>query len=337
MSNKKRKTSEVVFEYTGIEEDVPEDVTIARFHSSVTEVRNDMFKECGQLKEVVLNEGLQKIGSNSFYMCHNLEHVNLPSTLLEVSEQAFYYCNSLEDVVLNEGLQTIGNFAFYGCKSIKSIKFPSSITEVGEGAFCGCSRLKTVILNESLQTIGKAAFASCTQLERITIPHTVTEIRERTFFWCINLREVGLHEGIQTIAYNAFDECVSLERFTFSGLTTRLETIIGTGNYAGVDTKLDEIRGPINRRGSELSLPVSVSSTGGHIKTFWIRNRGTLGRIDRLLTYYELKEATMLLELAMWKSMIDLEEVKPINSDAYRIDIPGPVKNTILQYLNYRA
>ena len=46
-----------------------------------------------------------------------------------------------------------------------------------------------------------------------------------------------------------------------------------------------------------------------------------------------------MLELAMWKSKMDQAEVKPINinRDVYRIDIPGPVKNTILQYLNFRV
>jgi len=69
--SKKRKTS-VVFEYTGIEEkdDVPRNVTIVRFHSSVTELGDCMFDECRQLKEVVLNEGLWKIGRNAFYGCN---------------------------------------------------------------------------------------------------------------------------------------------------------------------------------------------------------------------------------------------------------------------------
>ena len=59
MSNKKRKTSEVVFDYTGTEEReaIPKDVTIVRFHSSVTEVSNDMFAHCKELKEVVFNDG----------------------------------------------------------------------------------------------------------------------------------------------------------------------------------------------------------------------------------------------------------------------------------------
>ena len=69
----------------------------------------------------------------------------------------------------------------------------------------------------------------------------------------------------------------------------------------------------------------------------WKRVKEALGRIDRVLTYYELKEATTLFELAIWKSKIDQAEVKHVNKDEYRIDIPGPVKNTILQYLNFRV
>ena len=164
MSNKKRKTSEteVVFEYTG-SEDVPKDATIVRFHSSVAEVGVGVFKECDQLKKVVLNEGLQKIGKYSFSACHelerikfsSLENINLPSTLLEISERAFYNCSSLkEDVVLNEGLQTIGNYAFFGCSSLKSITLPSTMTDIGDSAFASCYNMETAILNETLQTIG---------------------------------------------------------------------------------------------------------------------------------------------------------------------------------------
>jgi len=58
-----KMSNEVEFEYTGKEEreDVPKDVTIVRFHSSVEEVSNSMFRECERLKVVVLNEELQKI------------------------------------------------------------------------------------------------------------------------------------------------------------------------------------------------------------------------------------------------------------------------------------
>jgi hypothetical protein len=338
MSNKKRKTSKVEFEYTGIEspKDVPKDVIIVRFHSSVTEVGDCMFDECRQLKEVILNEGLRKIGRNAFYGCKQLEHINLPSTLIEMGDNAFCECDKLKSVRLNEGLNKIGKRLFCSCRSLSSITFPSTITEVGILSFLHCISLKKVVLNEGLQTIGLLAFERCSSLECVTIPSTVTEIVGGSFVACQRLREVGLHEGIQKIARVAFEGCTSLERFTFPSLSTRLETITRAG-ITEVEDKIDNVRGQIiTRRDSDVFIPavgLGIISRDAN----WKRVKRILGRIDRFISYYELKEATTLLELAMWKSKIGQADTDPMKRDEYRIDIPGPVKDTILQYLNFRV
>ena len=49
-----------VFEYTGKGQRVPKDVVSVKFHPTVIEVEEEAFEDCRQLKEVVLNEGLQK-------------------------------------------------------------------------------------------------------------------------------------------------------------------------------------------------------------------------------------------------------------------------------------
>jgi len=330
-------SNEIEFEYTGKEEreDVPKDVTIVRFISSVIEVGEEMFQDRYQLKEVILNEGLQKIGDRSFFLCSKLEHINLPSTLIGIGNRAFSGCQSLREVVLNKTLQTIGIGAFGGCTSLERITIPSFFTEISERTFHNCHNLETVILNEGIQKIESDAFGSCLSLERITIPHTVTEIGDDTFFNCQSLREVELHEGIQTIGTGAFGRCLSLERFSFPNLATRLDITINDGKYEDVEVKVDNIivRGfGIRRRGSELFI-----SDVAFVQDNWIRTRGIISRIDRLITYYEVREATTLLELAMWKSKIDQASTNPINRDVYRIDIPGPVKDSILQFLNFRV
>ena len=68
----------------------------------------------------------------------------------------------------------------------------------------------------------------------------------------------------------------------------------------------------------------------------WNATRRDLCRITRLVSYYELKEATTTFELALWKSKLDQEDASNItNRAAYRMDMPGPVKDTILQYLDH--
>ena len=58
-----------VFEYTGKGQNVPKDVVSVRFHHSVDVVEKEAFKDCKQLKEVVLNKGLLKISEYAFRGC----------------------------------------------------------------------------------------------------------------------------------------------------------------------------------------------------------------------------------------------------------------------------
>ena len=59
-------------------------------------------------------------------------------------------------------------------------------------------------------------------------------------------------------------------------------------------------------------------------------------RIDpviKWIKYYEMKEATTIFELALWKAKIDQGE-DDVFRPACRIEVPGPVKGAILQYLD---
>ena len=246
-----------------------------------------------------------------------------------MGQSAFCGCDSLKTVLLNTTLQTIGRAAFGTCSLLERITIPSTVTEISVNAFYNCRRLREVELHEGIQTIGTGAFEECSSLQCITIPHTVTEIGRRAFEDCGNLREVDLHEGIQKIESEAFRNCTSLEKFNIPNLSSRLDAIIQAGKYVDVENKIDEVRGiVVERRGNELFVS-DVESVTQRLRAL----KGTLGRIERLLTYYELREATTLLELAMWKSKMDQASTNPINRDVYRIDIPGPVRDTILQYL----
>ena len=59
--------SDFVFVYTGGEGNVPKNVVLVHFDSSVVQIRDKAFSNCNHLKEVVLNEGLKSIGSDAFF------------------------------------------------------------------------------------------------------------------------------------------------------------------------------------------------------------------------------------------------------------------------------
>ena len=77
---------------------------------------------CKSLKTVVLNEGLEALGTNEYqdncdeyggvFQGSAIENVTLPSTLKRIEYNAFRECVNLTSVTLPEGLEYIGEFCF---------------------------------------------------------------------------------------------------------------------------------------------------------------------------------------------------------------------------------
>ncbi|MDR6404839.1 MULTISPECIES: leucine-rich repeat domain-containing protein [Chryseobacterium] len=96
-----------------------------------------------QVREVILNEGLEEIGKSAFgAQC--IKRVKTPSTLKIIRNGAFSsqaninnYYDSLDEIILNEGLEVIEDYAFSGSQSIslKNLYIPSSVQVVGQNAF----------------------------------------------------------------------------------------------------------------------------------------------------------------------------------------------------------
>ena len=334
MSNKNAISADVVFEYTGKGCAVPKNVTIVRFHSSVTEVEDNAFYNCTQLKEVVFNNGLKKIGRAAFDHCTSLSSITFPSTVIEIGSYAFEDCINLKEVSFNEGLQKIGAGAFWACRSLSSITIPSTVTEVDWCAFGDCNNLREVMLNEGLQKIGVSAFHNCKLLSSVTIPSSVTEIGKYAFADCNSLREVVFHGAPREIAKEAFSNCTSLGRFTFPTISARLDNLIQTGHWEGIENEVNEVRGVVERSGSELFVSTQTMEGGRN----WNAVRRNLDNIVRVISCYELKDATSILELALWKFKLDqVDKANPIPRKKCRMDVPGPVKDIILQYLPYEC
>ena len=138
-------------------------------------------------------------------------------------------------------------------------------------------------------------------------------------------------ESIPNVEYNTFDGCSALQRITFPNLSSRLEDIIQAGQV-DVQNKIHHcLRGVIEweRRGT-----IYISMYPMRTRDMWGFIKEQFYQIIKWIKYYEMKEATTLFELALWKAKMDqMDDINPENREAYRIEVPGPVKDAILQYL----
>lgn len=212
------------------------------------------------IKEIVIGDGVTRIGNSAFSGCQNLTSVTLPSTVKELGEYAFNYCTSLKSVNLPEELTTIGPRAFRICHSLTSMEIPATVTTIGESAFYECKALQSVAFKGSVESIGSGAFNLCSALAKVsvddiadwcqmgftdysanplyyasnlyvgdalltelTVPSGVTAISNYAFDGYEKLTSVDFGEGVETIGSYAFRSCSGLTTLTIPGNVTSIE------------------------------------------------------------------------------------------------------------------
>ena len=166
----------------------------------------------GQLLQgdIVIPEGMEKIGVWTFRKCSGLTSITIPNSVTSIGEGAFSVCSGLTSITIPDSVTSIGDSAFQGCRSLTSITIPDSVTSIGEGAFYGCSSLTSITIPDSVTSIGDIVFYNCIGLKSITIPDNVTSIGDRAFYNCIGLKSITIPDSVTSIGWNAFYGCSSL-------------------------------------------------------------------------------------------------------------------------------
>ena len=128
------------------------------------------------IENVIISEGIEKIGTLAFAKCANLETVKLPESLTFIDMQAFLLDTKL-----------------------KSINIPSNLTTIMCNTFQETA-LTEVEIPEGMQSIQSRAFGICSQLEKVTIHSRNVQLDSSAFEYSNSLVLYG-YEGSTTQAY----------------------------------------------------------------------------------------------------------------------------------------
>ncbi len=262
-----------IFVYTGGR--APQHVVNAIIDESVEEIDEEAFRNNLNLLSVVCHDGLLKVGEWAFYNCSSLQRVKMPGVKI-IEEYAFSYCKSLTHVEL-EKLETVGDFAFGDCTTLQRIKLPKAKT-IGINAFTR-SYVEESEFGEDLETIGSSAFWP-SKLRRIAIP-----LKDGMF---------RLNDGNGN--YTQFYYCNNLNTVDLVG---RIHKTVASLH---LDTWKDEMNKEIQRINQILPGTDPDEKTSEIVQ--WIRS--VINQIGHYKAEHRalLKEATTLLELALWKAKL---------------------------------
>ena len=156
------------------------------------------------IRTVVIENDVTRIGDRAFAGCESLATVNLPEN------------GKLEKI----GFNAFGNYnSDRSAPIITKIAIPASVKVIDAYAFKGCEKLGTVTFapDSKLELINGWAFQG-TALTQITIPASITTFDGEAFKDCKKLEEVtfeapsGLCEENDNISDNAFTGCTKLSK-----------------------------------------------------------------------------------------------------------------------------
>ncbi len=212
--------------------------------ATIKKIPNYAFYKCTKLSEVVLNEGLERIGSYAFDSCQ-LKKVIIPSTCTVIENSAFEYNKDLYQVYLPISVTTVEQYAFYSinasayiCIEHSSVPSWGNNWRSGATVYTSCTKLvegedynyvtRSVSGNNNVIILRLSEATS--QLESFTFPTVVEGISDirvasNLFKSNVNIRSVDL-TGVTRIGENAFMSCSNLSNITFSNSLTII------GSYA---------------------------------------------------------------------------------------------------------
>lgn len=200
--------------------------SLERVHipGNIKKIGIGVFNNCGNLKEVVVEEGVRNLGSEVFRNCDSLKSVSLPESLEYIPKSAFDTCVSLVIINLPHNLKEIGDYAFADCQQLEGITIPESVKSIGLHAFSGCYELKEIKIPKQIIGISEYTFYDDSKLEKVELPDTLTCIMAYAFGNCTSLC-VKLPQTLSHLDEKAFSQCRNLRLQVPKGKKEWIESI----------------------------------------------------------------------------------------------------------------
>ena len=160
--------------------------------------------------------GVISIKDKAFEGNFNIKEVVLPDSLEYIGSCAFSGCSGISEIDLNENLEEIGYDAFKEC-GIKKAKVPHNVSAIGASAF-SCEMI-VATSNKNFKAIEGVLFnytkeilliyPSLKNANHYDVPSGTLEIRQFAFEDS-DLRSISIPESIKKLGANIFNGCNNL-------------------------------------------------------------------------------------------------------------------------------
>lgn len=188
-------------------------------------VNGQIFNGCSNLKEVILEEGIEEISGRAFDSCSKVKEWKLPKSLKRIGPCAFSNI-SVEEFNIPENVEGIAatfisssnlsrinvdsnnkyftsvDGILFDKDSTRLIKYPenrdgnsyevpNTVKTIDANAFISCKNLQTIVIADSVEKIGDSAFDG-SKLKTINLGGGITNISNKPFYGAWNLTNINV-------------------------------------------------------------------------------------------------------------------------------------------------
>lgn len=188
-------------------------------------VNGQIFNGCSNLKEVILEEGIEEISERAFDSCSKVKEWKLPKSLKRIGPCAFRNI-SVEEFNIPENVESIAatfisssnlsrinvdsnnkyftsvDGILFDKDSTRLIKYPenrdgnsyevpNTVKTIDANAFISCKNLQTIVIADSVEKIGDSAFDG-SKLKTINLGGGITNISNKPFYGAWNLTNINV-------------------------------------------------------------------------------------------------------------------------------------------------
>lgn len=201
--------------------------------SGVAEIGGNAFNYCDKLKEIKYAgeieswcaiKGLGNVTSQGRTLFINGKPLTgdliIPDGVEKIGDYAFYGCGGLKSVIIPAGVVSVGESAFYGCVNLTGVTIGDGVSEIGKDAFRNCNKLKSISVggnNETYSSVDGVLYDKATT-EILYVPKAVTGA-------------VTVPDSVARIPYAAFNGCSKIESMTLPFVGLSVKTAADTYQY----------------------------------------------------------------------------------------------------------
>ena len=195
------------------------------------------FKLEGELKKVVIKDGVTNVSNYALFLLPAAEQITLPESVTSIDRYGIALCAKLKGISLPKAVTAIGDFGLAG-NSFTAVSLPDGLQALGRGAFDACASLSGMTLPAAITAVPDKCFNDCTKLLTVDYKGEVTAIGERAFEGCKSLTKAPIPAAVTTLGNSAFNGCIALTDVTLPGGVTAVPDACFQGCTALTDMKL---------------------------------------------------------------------------------------------------